>query len=49
VDILAAKGVKTAPHAPNSPDLAPVDFFLFPRVKAEFAGLMLMQETFKNP
>ncbi len=28
-DFLAAKGVKTVPHLPHSPDLAPADFFLF--------------------
>ncbi len=28
-DFLAAKGVKTVPHPPYSPDLAPADFFLF--------------------
>jgi hypothetical protein len=30
------------------PDLAPVDFFLFPKVKAELAGQKLTLETFKN-
>ncbi len=48
VDFLAAKGVKTIPHPPYSPDLAPADFFLFPKVKAELAGQTLRQETFKN-
>jgi histone-lysine N-methyltransferase SETMAR len=38
MDFLAAKGVKTIPHPPYSPDLAPADFFLFPRVKSELAG-----------
>jgi histone-lysine N-methyltransferase SETMAR len=47
-DFLAAKRVKSVPHPPYSPDLAPADFFLFPKVKAELAGQMLMQETFKN-
>jgi hypothetical protein len=40
--------VKTVPHPPYLPDLAPADFFLFPKVKAELAGQTLMQETFKN-
>ncbi len=48
VDFLAAKGVKTVPHPPYSPDLAPADFFLFPKMKAELAGQTLTQETFKN-
>ena len=26
-------GIKTAPHAPYSPDLAPCDFWLFPKLK----------------
>jgi histone-lysine N-methyltransferase SETMAR len=45
---LAAKGVKMVPHPPYSPDLAPADFFLFPKVKAELAGQTLTQETFKK-
>jgi hypothetical protein len=30
-------------HLPYSPDLAPTDFFLFPKVKKELVG-----ETFKK-
>jgi hypothetical protein len=45
VDFLAAKGVKTVPHPPCLPDLALADFFLFPRVKAELAGMTLTQES----
>ena len=26
-------GIKTAPHPPNSPDLAPCDFWLFPKLR----------------
>ena len=29
---------KSAPHPPNSPDLAPCDFFLFPRMKSQKKG-----------
>jgi histone-lysine N-methyltransferase SETMAR len=47
-EYLAAKGVKTLRHPPYSPDLAPADFFLFPRVKSELAGLSLKQETFQK-
>jgi hypothetical protein len=36
------------PHPPDSPDLALANFFLFLRLKAELAGLTLIQETFKN-
>ena len=27
-------GVKTVPHAPHSPDLAPCDFWLFPKLRS---------------
>ena len=26
-------GIKTIPHPPNSPDLAPCDFWLFPKLR----------------
>jgi hypothetical protein len=48
MDFLVAKGVRMVPHLPYSLYLAPADFFLFPRVKAELAGLILTQQTFKN-
>jgi hypothetical protein len=48
VDFLAAKGVKMVPQLLYLPYHTPADFFLFPRAKAELAGLTLMQETFKN-
>jgi histone-lysine N-methyltransferase SETMAR len=48
VDFLAGKGVKTIPHPPYLPDLAPAEFFLFPRVKYKLAGQTLTQESFKN-
>jgi hypothetical protein len=35
-------------HMPYSPDLAPTDFFLFPKVKKELVGLTLTRETFKK-
>ncbi len=47
-EYLAAKGVKRLRHPPYSPDLAPADFFLFPRVKSELAGLSMNQETFRR-
>jgi hypothetical protein len=40
-DFLASKGVKTVPHPPYLLDLAPADFFLFTKVKAELAGQTL--------
>ncbi len=47
-DYLAAKGIKTIRHPPYSPDLASADFFLFPKVKSELAGLSLTQGTFQK-
>jgi histone-lysine N-methyltransferase SETMAR len=43
-----ARNVKMFEHLPYSPDLAPADFFLFPKVKKELGGLTLMRETFKK-
>lgn len=37
-DILEKEKVKVLPHPPYSPDLAPADFFLFPRLKRWLAG-----------
>jgi hypothetical protein len=33
---------------PYLPDLAPVDLFLFPRVKSELAGLARSQDSFQK-
>eukprot|EP00095_Tigriopus_kingsejongensis_P003109 snap_masked-scaffold428_size174301-processed-gene-0.12 protein:Tk03109 transcript:snap_masked-scaffold428_size174301-processed-gene-0.12-mRNA-1 annotation:"flj37770-like protein" len=38
------KGIKTPSHPPYSPDLAPVDFFLFPKCKKELAGVTMKRE-----
>jgi hypothetical protein len=35
-------------HPSYSPDLALADFFLFPPLKMQLAGLALTQNTFKN-
>jgi hypothetical protein len=40
------KGVKMIPYLPYSPDIAPMDFFLCPRMKQELAGLLLSQGSF---
>lgn len=45
---LAARGVQVLPHPPYSPDLAPADFFLFPKLKKELAGRRLTAKTFKK-
>jgi histone-lysine N-methyltransferase SETMAR len=47
-EFLAAKSIKTIAHPPYSPDLAPADYFLFPRVKTELAGVSLNQDTFRT-
>ena len=31
-------GIKTVPHRPDSPDLAPCDFCLFPKLKEKLRG-----------
>ncbi len=37
-DFLESSEVRTAPHTPYSPDLAPLDFWVFPRLKEDLAG-----------
>ena len=37
-EFLAKQTVATLPQLPYSPDLAPPDFFLFPRLKSSFKG-----------
>ena len=32
-DYLTKMGIKTVPHPPNSSDLAPCDFWLFPKLR----------------
>ena len=38
VDTIDFLGMERLPHAPYSPDLAPMDFALFPRLKSEMRG-----------
>jgi hypothetical protein len=47
-DWMAAKQIQAIHHNPYSPDLAPANFFKFPRVKKELASLTFTQETFKK-
>jgi histone-lysine N-methyltransferase SETMAR len=47
-DWLAARRIKMIQHLPYLPDLAPANFFLFPKVKKELAGLTLTRESFKK-
>ena len=37
-DYLTQMGIKTVPHSPYSPDLAPCDFWLFPKLKENLRG-----------
>ena len=37
-DYLTKMGIKTVPHHPYSPDLAPCDFWLFPQLKEKLRG-----------
>jgi transposase len=42
---LAAKNMAVVPHPPYSPDLAPCDFFLFPRMKSKLNGRRFQDVT----
>ena len=37
-DYLSKMGIRTVPHPPYSPDLAPSDFYLFPKLKENLRG-----------
>ena len=37
-EFLAQNNITTLPHPPYSPDLAPCDFFLFPKLKTHLKG-----------
>jgi histone-lysine N-methyltransferase SETMAR len=45
---LAKKQIQVIPHPPYSPDLAPADYFLFPTLKRELAGLSMSLDEFKT-
>ena len=38
IDYLETKKVTVLPHPPYSPDLAPADFFLFPKLKKKYGS-----------
>jgi hypothetical protein len=38
IEFLAKKNIPTLPHPPYSPDLAPCDFYLFPKLKSKLKG-----------
>ena len=47
-EFLAKKSIKTIPHPPYSPDLAPADYFLFPKVKSLLAGTYISSNSVKT-
>jgi histone-lysine N-methyltransferase SETMAR len=47
-EYLTKRGVKVIEHPPYSPDLAPADFFLFPTLKKELAGITLAPGDFRK-
>jgi hypothetical protein len=38
MEFLAKHSIPVVPHQPYSPDLAPCDFFIFPRLKSTLKG-----------
>ena len=47
-DFLTRNNIQLLNHPPYSSDLAPSDYFLFPKLKRELAGITMMQEEFKK-
>ena len=47
-DFVCGRGLKLLEHRPYSPDLAPADYFLFPKIKEALAGPILTRTTFKQ-
>ena len=45
---LEDRDINLLEHPPYSPDLAPADYFLFPRMKSDLAGLHMTRESFKS-
>ena len=46
IDYLTKMGIKTVPHPPYSPDLAPCDFWLFPKLRGcRYATIEDMKEA----
>ncbi len=47
-EFMAKKGIKLLSHPPYSSDLAPADYFFFPKLKKELEGITMTQEKFKK-
>ena len=45
VDFFTSEKVNVLPHPPYSPDLAPCDFFLFPKLKKHLSGRRYRSRT----
>ena len=49
-DYLTKMGIKTLPHPPNSPNLAPCDFWLFPKLRGcSYETIEEMKEAVTRP
>ena len=47
-DFVRGRGLKLLEHPPYSPDLAPADYLLFPKIKDALAGRTMTRTTFKQ-
>ena len=47
-DYLTKMGIKTVPHPPNSPDLAPGDFWLFPKLRGYYYETTEMKRLWRR-
>ncbi len=47
-EFLATKNIRTIRHPPYSPDLAPADFFFFPKAKNELSGTHIMGSSVRT-
>jgi hypothetical protein len=45
MEFLAKDSIPVVPHSPYSPELAPCDFFLFPKLKSTLKGKRLQDVT----
>jgi hypothetical protein len=49
LQFLAGKGISAMDHPPYSPDLAPADFWLFPKLKSVLKGKRFLDVDIKSP
>lgn len=48
MEFMLKRGIKLIEHPPYSPDLAPADFFFFPKLKAELAGTRITDSSVRT-